>query len=753
MGKTKQAKEKKFDRNVEISAPILDPEIIKAIHTPPKGQRLDIRHGGFKALLSDLNSQDSTDELMPVTDNHVPSYIGISCAVSGYSNYSAYTKKPGETITATTISAKTSTAPNKLVLTPNRSQTNSPVATRIDQNNHINHITIDKSHISSVDEERKELTEKLTASATERHRRSPSPILPPEDDRHHGAYVGARYCPMPPPSKLVHKHIPLLGIDDDQDPDQVVAEDENKVEKKIASLYGDTFVEDWRESMSHRSKKEHNEEQPSNEQSNTKSPKDIVSLKPVPSREHNKENEEKTEPVLDIAPPNVKVLANVEKEFLHKLLTDENPPMPKSPSPVSSPVRNVIDSPKASPAPPSPQLVPDNRDDYSNVTGTGSPPALVTTTREEITTITATNFLDRSPSPPIATTRDDIITMSPENTHSASPPPVATTRDDLINISPDRSPSPPIATTRDDVINVHQDEVRSPSPPIARRDDLITISPDQEAGAQDDIIDISPERPQQESPVPMSPDSGKNQSIVEDIEHTQPTRDLRNEDHIEYEIRAESPVDNQASPVRAISNHEAIIEEEDDEPADTQQVTTKESSNEKLVSFSPDVPSPERTDEEQERPIEGEVNSDGDKLILEAEPAADGSSSSSSKLVEVVESSSDNNNNGRYYLDLLEQEKSFILTEIAKAEAILAEHKSHLDEDTIGRIDSAIGKANLLINKKFNQFKDLCEKSINQDSDERYAVLNDDLAGFWDLLSIQMADVRKSFENLQPARL
>lgn len=100
MGKSKQqqkestatGKEKKFDRNVEISAPILDPEIIKAIHTPPKGQRLDLKQCGFKALLTDLNSQDSTDEPAPLNDNHVPSYIGISCSVSGYSSYSKRAK-------------------------------------------------------------------------------------------------------------------------------------------------------------------------------------------------------------------------------------------------------------------------------------------------------------------------------------------------------------------------------------------------------------------------------------------------------------------------------------------------------------------------------------------------------------------------------------------------------------------------------------------------------------------------------------
>lgn len=188
MGKTKQVKEKKFDRNVEISAPILDPEIIKAIHTPPKGQRLDIKHGGFKALLSDLNSQDSADELMPLDNNHVPSYIGISCAVSGYSNYSSYSKKPSTPTPNNNNNKTTISSP-----TANRSRATTPVQRNDHHNQHVHHITIDRNAIHSPDEERRELTEKLTASASE-HRRSPSPCMPPiEDGRHHGAYVGARY--------------------------------------------------------------------------------------------------------------------------------------------------------------------------------------------------------------------------------------------------------------------------------------------------------------------------------------------------------------------------------------------------------------------------------------------------------------------------------------------------------------------------------------------------------------------------------
>lgn len=683
MGKTKQVKEKKFDRNVEISAPILDPEIIKAIHTPPKGQRLDIRHGGFKALLSDLNSQDSMDELTPINDNHVPSYIGISCAVSGYSNYSSYNKKPLENITnAATTTAKTVT---RVTSTPSRSQTSSPIASRIDH--HVKHITIDKSNIHSPDEERRKLTEELTASATER-RRSPSPIPPTEDDRHHGAYVGARYCPMPPPSKVVNKHIPLLGIDDDQDPDEVVTDDTNKVEQKIASLYGDNFVEDWRESMSHKSKKEHVNEQ----QEDVKSPKDLVTLRPAPNSPEPKEVPE----VVDVPVPNVKVLAGVEKQFLNRLLTDENPPMPKSPSPQpASPKSNVTtkpsnliedraDSPKVSSFPPEP-----------------SPP--VTEHREELIFISSD-----TPNEPLA----------PQQLDSSSPP----------------SPSPQLDTTTSPI----EGQVAHEAP---------------DNNSDDEYGDRN-------SPTPMSPDSGKNQSINEEgaLVGSQVVA-LHNEEHIEYEIRAESPVGNESSPVRvATGNLEPVVEE------------TSHDVDEKLVSFSPEPIAELASNEPQEKSEKKAIDQVGQSDLsqtVDGGPAEEIAEKLSDTTIELTTTSVDNietteapqpdvttvaggddNNNGLYYLNLLDQEESFIVGQVERAESLLAERESELDEDTVGRIRSAIGKANLLVNKKCNQFKELCERSINEGANEQFAVLNDDLAGFWDMLSIQINDVRKSFENL-----
>jgi hypothetical protein len=61
-----------------------------------------------------------------------------------------------------------------------------------------------------------------------------------------------------------------------------------------------------------------------------------------------------------------------------------------------------------------------------------------------------------------------------------------------------------------------------------------------------------------------------------------------------------------------------------------------------------------------------------------------------------------------------------------------------------------------LVNKKFEQFRDLCKKNLQEKLDElnnpnkilEFRTLDDDLAGFWDMLCIQVDDVRKYFNEL-----
>lgn len=738
MGKSKQAKGKKFDRNVEISAPILDPDMIRAIHSPPKDKKLDIRHGGFKALLSD--SQDSTDELAPIaTENHLPSYIGISCAVSGYSNYSSYNRRPLEDISSgnETKAARLNTSNSRLTATPNRSHTSSPTARRDCQHHIINHVTIDRSAMGSPDQERRELTEKLTASVTER-RRVPSPPPPIEDERHHGAYVGARYFPMPEPSKLVHKHIPLLGIDDDQDPDQFVADETNKMEKQIANLYGDEFVEDWKESMRHKSKKETPNVESQQAEEASKNLKDLVTLKPTPPRA--------PEPLAgqprDVPTPDIKVLAGVEKQFLNRLLTDENPPMPRSPSPEASkgsPVTPRYSRPVVSPSSSiRTAAILDNNmvDSHESAPSNPAPPSARSAKP-------ASPVRDhRGPSPEAAVVGATSVSDSPtfaqtaqkEESGNVTPPPALASPQEELEPEADHSLIGQAEATPDETPNCAGDAIVDEQLDATRMDEPSSAAAANAAAAAraDHLLG--------------SPDSMASNSTVEEAGGR---ASVHREEHIEYEIRTQSPANNESSPVRALESDQmdSFVQSNHQEQAD-------------LIGLSP---------EPTEAPLSSEYNNnvagttklpdpidliemDNDDLLqfeppTRASPGGDtvalapDAGGQDAEPKEVVK-------DGRYFLSILRDEESFIMGQAKLAEAKLAEHEADWSEETIGKVRSAIGKANLLINKKCNQFKELCEKSLINDASDQYAVLNDDLAGFWDMISIQIADVKKSFESI-----
>jgi hypothetical protein len=68
----------------------------------------------------------------------------------------------------------------------------------------------------------------------------------------------------------------------------------------------------------------------------------------------------------------------------------------------------------------------------------------------------------------------------------------------------------------------------------------------------------------------------------------------------------------------------------------------------------------------------------------------------------------------------------------------------------IGKIQAAIGKTKLLINKKFKQFKGLCDQNINKNTDNEggFVPLDKDLAGFWDMVNIQIDDVVNMFNEI-----
>ena len=81
----------------------------------------------------------------------------------------------------------------------------------------------------------------------------------------------------------------------------------------------------------------------------------------------------------------------------------------------------------------------------------------------------------------------------------------------------------------------------------------------------------------------------------------------------------------------------------------------------------------------------------------------------------------------------------------------------------LGKIQSAVGKTKLLINQKFEQFRQLCNKNLedklnnnnnggNCNSNGSFVTLDQDLAGFWDMVCIQIDHIQNMYIELDGIR-
>merc|ERR1712241_913124 len=78
---------------------------------------------------------------------------------------------------------------------------------------------------------------------------------------------------------------------------------------------------------------------------------------------------------------------------------------------------------------------------------------------------------------------------------------------------------------------------------------------------------------------------------------------------------------------------------------------------------------------------------------------------------------------------------------------------SNIPEDVRDSILTVIGMAKLLMAQKLTQFRELCYKNINVSRDEDpFVPTSQDLAGFWDMVSIQVEQIHKRFEGLGELR-
>lgn len=100
----------------------------------------------------------------------------------------------------------------------------------------------------------------------------------------------------------------------------------------------------------------------------------------------------------------------------------------------------------------------------------------------------------------------------------------------------------------------------------------------------------------------------------------------------------------------------------------------------------------------------------------------------------------------------MDEEKSRIECQIAKFELYLLDPSVSSSEELTGKIRAATGKARLLLAQKFEQFAGLCRKNLTQSPGEPFPTTGEDLAGFWDMVNIQVEHIKTLFGEIQQLR-
>ncbi|CAG0918294.1 unnamed protein product, partial [Notodromas monacha] len=106
---------------------------------------------------------------------------------------------------------------------------------------------------------------------------------------------------------------------------------------------------------------------------------------------------------------------------------------------------------------------------------------------------------------------------------------------------------------------------------------------------------------------------------------------------------------------------------------------------------------------------------------------------------------------GAYYVKVMDDERERLAALISKTEEDLV--SGVVPEETCGMLRATSGKARLLVDQKFAQFKSLCDKNLkNEAAEGEDKVTNEDLAGFWDLVSIQVEQINEMFKDVDSLR-
>ncbi|XP_055336993.1 disks large-associated protein 4-like [Paramacrobiotus metropolitanus] len=105
---------------------------------------------------------------------------------------------------------------------------------------------------------------------------------------------------------------------------------------------------------------------------------------------------------------------------------------------------------------------------------------------------------------------------------------------------------------------------------------------------------------------------------------------------------------------------------------------------------------------------------------------------------------------GHEFLEKLEGERARLQALCDEGSVQL--QTNDLNDEIADQLRAAIGKTQLLLSQKFQQFRKLCQKNIEESEDEPLKTGTGDLLGFWEMMAIQTADVERMFGEVERLR-
>ncbi|XP_063977964.1 uncharacterized protein Vlc [Diachasmimorpha longicaudata] len=237
--------------------------------------------------------------------------------------------------------------------------------------------------------------------------------------------------------------------------------------------------------------------------------------------------------------------------------------------------------------------------------------------------------------------------------------------------------------------------------------------------------------------------SNNNDSLVDNANTEESLKNLPVLRHLRPEFRAQLPV---VSPRRPTDGSEQVFKP-------LQRLSPAVGKNDAKLAATP--PSIKISDHESFK-LSTSVTSipDQQPAALEVvlpvlEPSA--SATSVPETLKSMQESQTEEKDGHYFIKLLKAEIERLFKLAASAEDEL-ESGEQLPEEAAGKLRSAAGKARLLATQKMQQFEGLCHKNINQIPGEEFPTTNEDLAGFWDMVMLQVVQVNNLFDHIDKLR-